>query len=333
MASPILHIKDSYYFEVPKFMWRHNYKSLDDVPEFLRQAHPDASVEHFERAMAGKILIPQPPGTTLRNLHEKESGFAISKFMVMEVAVGILLAAVFIRLARQMKSGHVPRGRFWNLFESMLLFVRDDIARPAIDSHDHHDDKHDGDHGSHGKGHHKVHHDGDRFVPLLWTMFFFVLFCNLFGLVPWAGSPTGGFAVTLGLAAVTFVTVLVSGTMKFGPIGFWLNQVPSMDLPWYMSWLKLIIFVIEVGGLLIRHAILAVRLLANMVAGHVVLLGILGLAFTVEAARSPSWGITAPISIVASTLFSMLELFVAFLQAYIFTFLSALFIGSANHRH
>jgi F-type H+-transporting ATPase subunit a len=97
--------------------------------------------------------------------------------------------------------------------------------------------------------------------------------------------------------------------------------------------LKLLIFVIEVAGLLIRHGILAVRLLANMVAGHVVLLGFLLLAFSLEGAASANWHITAVVSIVVSVLFSFLELFVAFLQAYIFTFLSALFIGSATHHH
>jgi F-type H+-transporting ATPase subunit a len=125
--------------------------------------------------------------------------------------------------------------------------------------------------------------------------------------------------------------------LKFGPVGFWLNQVPHMDLPWYMLillWPP--IFVIEVAGLLIRHCILAVRLLANMVAGHLVLLGIMGLAFTIEAARThttASWALTAAVSVIGSTLFCCLELFVALLQAYIFTFLSALFIGSAVHRH
>jgi F-type H+-transporting ATPase subunit a len=94
-----------------------------------------------------------------------------------------------------------------------------------------------------------------------------------------------------------------------------------------------LLFVIEVAGLLIKHSILGVRLLANMMAGHVVLLGIMALAFSLEGAASGSWPMVAVISVVGSTLFSVLELFVAFLQAYIFVFLSALFIGAAVHHH
>jgi F-type H+-transporting ATPase subunit a len=179
-----------------------------------------------------------------------------------------------------------------------------------------------------------VHHDGDRFVPLLLTLFFFVLGCNLLGMVPWAGSPTASFSVTLALAAVTFLTVVVAGMMKFGFLGFFGNQVPSMDLPLPLAIvLKPMIFLIEMLGLLIKHLILAVRLLANMVAGHLVLLGIMGLISTAAAYSFGTWATVTGISVISSTLFSLLELFVAFLQAYIFTFLSALFIGASVHQH
>jgi len=280
----------------------------------LRQGHPDATVQDFNRELAGKILIPQPFGT-LKNLYEKESGFAISKFMIIELVIAVLLAWVMIYVAGKIRNGGVPHGKLVNFVEAILLFVRDQMVRTAIGGHDH------------------DYHEADSFVPLLWTMFFFVLMCNLFGLLPWAGSPTASFAVTLALAGATFVTVLVSGSKKFGPIGFWLNQVPHMDLPWYMAPIKLLIWVIEVVGLLIRHGVLAVRLLANMVAGHLVLLAIMELAFSIEGAMRPSWPITAVISVLGSVCFSVLELFVAFLQAYVFVYLSALFIGAAVHRH
>jgi F-type H+-transporting ATPase subunit a len=152
-------------------------------------------------------------------------------------------------------------------------------------------------------------------------------------MLPWAGAPTGAIGATLALAMITFGTVVVFGMRKFGFIGFFLNQIPSMDLPLAMAPLKLMILAIELLGLLIKHGVLAVRLLANMVAGHVVLLGIMTLAFSVEGASSGAWFIAAPISVIGSVLFSCLELFVAFLQAYIFTFLSALFIGAAIHHH
>src|SRR4029078_9818486 len=90
MASSVLHIKDGYYFEVPKMLWRQHYRTLEDVPAFLTKAHPHTTVEEFYREMSGKILIPQP-FETLKNLHDCESGFCISKCMVLEVAIAILL--------------------------------------------------------------------------------------------------------------------------------------------------------------------------------------------------------------------------------------------------
>ncbi len=362
--NPIYHLKDAYFFEVPKIFWRHDWKTLDDVPQFLRDGRPDITdVAEFNQAMDGKILIPQPFGT-LDSLYEKKTGFAISKYMILEVVLAAILLLLFTRLARRLRTGEAPRGAFVNLFEAMILFVRDQIARPAIDSHDsgHHEhadhgnerhdhaghgghDVHDG-HDSHGTpalvgaggptvtAHHAEVHDGDRFVPLLLTLFFFVLGCNLLGMVPWAGSPTASFSVTLALAGVTMLTVVVAGMLKFGFLGFFANQVPSMDLPLPLAIvLKPMIFAIEMLGLCIKHLILAVRLLANMVAGHLVLLGIMGLISAAATYSMGMWATVTGISVVGSTLFSILELFVAFLQAYIFTFLSALFIGAAVHQH
>lgn len=344
-------------------------------------------VAAYNDHLSGKILLyPQPFGD-LRNMYEPEYGFNISKFMVLEVIVGILLFVIFGWVASRLSSGSAPKGRFWNLMEVFLLFIRDQVARPAIGAHhDEHeaehahsdptgvkeghgiggaglggapaevDHPHDGAHHGgvhahaekhpHSKQHDHAHHnpyaDADRFVPLLWTLFFFILLCNLFGAIPWVGAPTGAFGTTIGLALVTFVVVVIAGMMKFGFLGFFANQVPSMDLPWYMAIiLKPMIFLIEMLGLLIKHLVLSIRLLANMVAGHLVILAVLGLAFGAEAAltfQSPEvpawqWPIVATIAVVGSTLFNVLELFVAFLQAYVFTFLSALFIGAAVHKH
>jgi len=309
MSSPVLHIKDGYFFEVPKFLWRQHYASLNDVPQFLRDAHPHATIEEFNREMSGKILIPQPFGT-IKNLHDRQSGFCISKFMVLETVIVILLVVVFKKYAEQVKDGHPPRGKFWNTLDAFLLYLRDNVERPAIGEH-----------------------DADKFVPILWTIFFFILTANLFGMIPWVGSPTGAFGATFALACVTFFVGLVFGSQKFGVVGFWLNQVPHMDLPLFLRPLKLMIFAIEVVGLLIKHAVLAVRLLANMVAGHLVLLGILGIIVSAASASTGIWATATVISVLGSTLFSILELFVAFLQAYVFTFLSALFIGAAVHHH
>ena len=169
---------------------------------------------------------------------------------------------------------------------------------------------------------------------MLWTIFMFVLGCNLMGMVPWAGAPTSAISVTGALAVVTMGIGMVFGMQKFGFAGFWLNLIPHMDLPlWIAIVIKPVMFLIELLGFIIKHLVLAIRLLANMVAGHLVLLAIMGLAFTYEAAQSETWHIAAVFAVVGSTLFSILELFVAFLQAYLFTFLSSLFIAASTHHH
>jgi F-type H+-transporting ATPase subunit a len=238
-------------------------------------------------------------------------GGQLTRFMVLEVVAVALMFFMFRGLARRIESGTAAKGVFWNGLELLALFIRDEVARPAI-----------------GK------HDADRYVPLLWNLFFFILFCNLLGLLPYCGSPTASFAVTAALALITFVTVLVTGMKKFGVGGYWLTLIPHMDLPPAMRYVMVpMIFFIEVFGLLIKHAVLAVRLLANMFAGHLVLAVIV--SFIVMAANIffLLWAGVAIASLAAAVALMMLELFFAFLQAYIFTFLSALFIGMAVHPH
>lgn len=313
------------------------YRSDTNLPAWNAK-----KVEGYNNALHGKILIPQFLGTQ-KNLYEMESGFGVSKFMILEAVLAIVIVAVFAWLASRIRAGNRPQGKVWNLFEAVLLFIRDQIARPAIDSHDHPEDHGHGGHGdvepnpeAHGHGHHAAHveHEGDKYVPFLWTLFVFVLFANLMGMFPWVGAPTSSFSVTLALAGATFLMGLFSGSRKFGVVGYWKNQVPSMGLPIYLAvFLIPMIFAIEVLGLFIKHGVLGIRLLANMVAGHLVLLAVMNLAFSPEGASSSFWPLTAVIAVLGSTAFSCLELFVAFLQAYVFTFLSALFIGAAVHKH
>lgn len=236
-------------------------------------------------------------------------GLQLTKFMVLEVVAAVLMLLIFVPLARRIATGQRPRGRFWNLFEAMLLFVRDQMVRPAIG----------------GK-------EADRFLPLIWTLFFFILLCNLLGLFPWAGSPTGALSVTGALALIAFASVIGAGIKKFGPIGYWRGQVPHMDLPLPLAiTLKPMIFAIEVLGLCIKHFVLSVRLLANMYAGHLVVAVILG--FLVVFAGNLAWYGVMPAVVLGATALNLLELFVAFLQAYIFAFLTAIFIGMAVHQH
>ncbi|MBQ2556152.1 MAG: F0F1 ATP synthase subunit A, partial [Thermoguttaceae bacterium] len=177
-------------------------------------------------------------------------GLTLTKGMVVEVFAAVLMAALFIPLAVKMSSGKPVRGRFWNLLEVFLTYLRNEVIIPSI-----------------GKK------EADRFTPFLWSLFFFVLFCNLAGLLPWFGSsPTGSLATTAVLAISVFVVLLFAGMKKFGVVGFWLGQVPNVDLPFMLSvTLKPMLFVIEVIGLFIKHVVLAIRLLANMFAGHLVI--------------------------------------------------------------
>jgi F-type H+-transporting ATPase subunit a len=330
----------------------------------------------YNRHLSGKIMIPQPFGT-LRNLYQRESGFCISKFMVIEFTVALIVLVAFSWVARRVTSGSAPKGRLWNFLEVFLVFLRDQVVYPSLGGA-HHDDhghghghehekelkdepvhgvdataeavadavggrhralEHDG-HAGHDHYHAPPPHEARRYLPIFWTIFFFVLGCNLFGMLPWMGAPTASLSVTLGLAIVTLLVGMILGIAKFGVGGYLLNQIPGMELPFVIGLvLKPLIFAIEIMGMLIKHGVLSIRLLLNMVAGHLVLLALLGLAFglslglTLPSTPGWQWGLTAVISITAGVLFSVLELFVAFLQAYVFTFLSALFIGAAIHKH
>src|SRR5262249_36618866 len=130
--DPILHIKDSYFFELPRALWW-RYTSLESVPQWLRDAHKEdhPTLDDFNRELAGKFIIPQPFGTP-QNLHEKKSGFLSPKYMIVEAVVAILMIWVFCSIAKRFRGGHIPRGKFWNLFESILLYLRDSVVRAAI---------------------------------------------------------------------------------------------------------------------------------------------------------------------------------------------------------
>jgi F-type H+-transporting ATPase subunit a len=233
----------------------------------------------------------------------------LTKFMVLEVVAAVLVAAVYIPLARRARHGGPPKGAFWNAFESMLTFVRDNVARPSIGEH-----------------------DADRFVPFLWTMFLFILFCNLLGMFPFLGSPTASISVTVALAFCSFVVIHGAAIAKMGPARYVKSYVPHMDVPFVLSlFLIPMMFFLEVFGHMIKALILAVRLFANMFAGHTVLAVILlFIVMAKDTALYIFWPITIG-SVIGVAVLSLLELFVAFLQAFIFTFLTALFLGSTMH--
>ena len=232
--------------------------------------------------------------------------FGVTKYTVIMLIAAALACAIFIPLARKIRSGEAPRGLFWNAFEGLLTFIRDNVAKPYIG------------------------HDADHYVHYLWTVFIFILFCNLLGMVPFMGSPTASITVTLALAAVTFLFIHISAIAKNGLVGYLHGWVPHIDVPYGMGYFILpLIVAIEVLGAFIKAGVLAIRLFANMFAGHLVLATLL-MFIQMAANHSLFWPVTIA-SVLGVVLMSLLELFVAFLQAFIFTFLTALFLGSTLH--
>ncbi|MCA9126384.1 MAG: F0F1 ATP synthase subunit A [Planctomycetales bacterium] len=285
---------------------------LDEYISSPRGHWSSATLDDYNSHLSGKIFIPQP-FATLKNAYEAQSGFALSRFMVIEIVVAILLFVAFRWLASKVIHGQAPKGKLWNLLESFLMFLKTDVVEKGIDPH-----------------------DSKKFLPLLWTIFMFILGCNLMGMLPWVGSPTASLAVTAGLALVVFIVGTAVGIKHFGLLGYLKNLCPDLGLPMYLAIpIVPMVWVIEFLSLFIKHAILAIRLLANMVAGHLVLLGIMGLAFGAHAAtmHAGSWTALSVVVILGTTILSIMELFVAFLQAYVFTLLASLFIGAASSHH
>jgi F-type H+-transporting ATPase subunit a len=233
----------------------------------------------------------------------------LSKFMIIELIVAGLLIAIFVPLCRRASRGAMPQGPWWNAFESLLTFIRDEVAKPNLGEH-----------------------DADKYVPLLWTMFLFILFCNLLGMIPFCGSPTASIAVTGALALCSFVVMHGAAIAKMGGIHYLKSLWPHIDVPVAGVIIGAFIFVIELLGTVIKSFVLAVRLFANMFAGHMVLATILLFIVAVgQGGFSLLWPVVTVGSVLGVVALSLLELFVAFLQAYIFTFLTALFMGMALH--
>ena len=258
----------------------------------------------------------------------------LTKFMLLQVVALVAALLIFRGLAQRVQSGQPVQGRWWNFWEALAMFIRDEVVRPTIGT-GHHDDDHGHSHGDDSSGHEHAAtgaHPADRYLPFVWSVFFYVLFCNLLGAIPWLGAATGEINVTAVLAVVTFGAVVMYGSQELGAGKFWLSLAPSMELPGGMKYILLpMIWLIELLGLFIKHGVLAVRLFANMMAGHTVIAVILG--FIAMVADSGLFYVVLPASIFGQVFISALELFVAFLQAYIFAFLATLFIGMAVHPH
>jgi F-type H+-transporting ATPase subunit a len=219
---------------------------------------------------------------------------SITKVVVFMMLAAVLLILMALTIRR--KIGLVPRG-LANFVEALVLFIRDDIAAQTM-----------------GK------HAAEKYTGYLCTTFFFILTCNLLGLVPLGASATGSVSVTAALAIVAFFMIQFAGIRKLG-IGGWLGHLLPPGVPW---WLAPVMIVVELLGMFAKPFALCIRLFANMVAGHVVILSLIGLFFIL------GWAI-APITAGFGLFMYVLEIFVALLQAYVFTMLTSLFIGLLVH--
>jgi len=232
----------------------------------------------------------------------KPIDFSITKNVVMIIFTGLLMLWLFTSLAKSYaKNNGVPTG-MGRFFEPIVLYIRDDIARPNI-----------------GEKRYR------KYMPFLLTIFFFIWFLNMFGLTPLGINVTGNIAITFSLAIMTFLITNLTGTKDY-----WMHQFNPLgdSLPWYGKIpLYIILVPIEMLGLIIKPFALLIRLYANMQAGHIVLMSLIGLMFIFK-----SW-LGSPLSFALAFAISLIEILVALLQAYIFTMLSALYFGFASVEH
>ena len=252
---------------------------------------------------------------------------AFTKYQILVVVAAALVVALYIPLARKIATGEPVQGKLWNALEAVLMYIRDEVIRPNIQDQHHH-----GKPGGqeHAEQHGNPHALADRYTPFLWTLFLFILMCNLLGMLPFLGSPTASMSVTAVLAGIVFVVITFSALFRLGPLGYVKSFIPSLKADNIVMQLFLWVFivpvvsVIEFVGSILRAGILAIRLFANLFGGHVALGVVFAFAIGVSGTINYGGGAAA---ILIGTALSLLELFVAFLQAFVFTLLSSIFLG------
>ncbi|PID62671.1 MAG: ATP synthase F0 subunit A [Ignavibacteriae bacterium] len=233
----------------------------------------------------------------LPDIHLFGIDLSITNHVVFMWIAAIILIAIFYSVGKNYKKSFLPKG-LANVMEVFIVFVKDEIAKPTI-----------------GKGY-------EKFLPYLLTVFFFILVCNFLGLIPGGATATSNISVTATLAVISFFVIQAGGIIKNGFFHYFKGLVPGgLSIV-----LVPIMFVIEILGLFTKPFALAVRLFANMTAGHIVIMALIGLIFILKSL------VVAPISIAFALFIYLLEILVALIQAYIFTMLSSLFIGMAVHQ-
>ena len=230
-----------------------------------------------------------------------------TKFVVFLLFAGILTLATLLGgagLAAKAGPGKTA-GKRHNMIEAMVLFIRNEVVMPNIG------------------------HGGEKYAPFIVTLFFFIMFANLLGIIPYGASATASISVTAALAVIVFLVVEVGAMIAKGP-GHWLHTVwmkPKGLGPVMGTGMALFLLPLELLAKFVRPIALTIRLMANMTAGHIVLLAIISLIFVFG-----SWAVViGPLFMAVAITF--LEIFVAFLQAFIFAILSSVFIGLVRHAH
>ena len=235
----------------------------------------------------------------------KPLDFSITKNVLsIFISAGLLIwLFLYIAKAYEKRKNKAPKG-LQSLLEPIILFIRDDIAKPSI--------------GQKYK----------RFMPFLLTIFFFIFLNNLMGLIPFfpgGANVTGNISVTLVLAMFTFVTIILGANRQY-----WLHIFNTPGVPWMLKLPIPLMPIIELVGLIIKPIVLMIRLFANITAGHIIMLSFISLIFIFGNIDAVFGYIISPVSIVFAIFVSFIELLVAFIQAYVFTLLSALYFGMAT---
>jgi F-type H+-transporting ATPase subunit a len=286
-----------------------HHHNPDVFQQLYMHLSPSAILWHGEPLA---IHAPWLPSIfTMNSAGENTHELVFTNLQVFQIAAVLVILIAFSGVASHLRTG---KGDTWSrMLAGFALYIRDDMVYPVMGEH-----------------------DGKRFTPYFLCVFFFVLFMNLFGLVPHAATATASIAVTCALALTTFAAMLGCGMIAQGPIAFWIHLVPvhfSLKPAQLALWLLLL--VVELMGLLVKPFALMIRLFANMTAGHLIVLSCMGLIMffaggAMQSNAVAGWG-SSPLAVGFAVFVMIIETFVAFLQAYIFTTLSIMFVGAAVH--
>jgi F-type H+-transporting ATPase subunit a len=291
-----------YGFSLPVILWDNGLKVFSSSK--FHHGETVAEVDgNYYKLYHGKIYKTDAEGTITYDDHHhptnaKPLDFSITKNVVSMLLVSIMLLFMFTSLAKSYKKGPIPTG-FGRILEPLIIFIRDEVAIPNI-------------------GEKKYR----KYMGYLLTVFFFIWLLNLLGMTPLGINVTGNIAITVCLALFTYVITQFSANKDYWGHIFWMPGVP---VP-----MKIILAPIELLGTLTKPFALLVRLYANITAGHVVIMSLIAMIFV-----GKNLAADLPISLALTLFISVIELLVAFLQAFIFTMLSSLFIGMAvqDHHH